>query len=145
MKVYQTEPQLFKWFEFLNQDDINVEKFNENDMKLFGSRNEERKKSREKTVMRDNLLLKNINELEAQVGHCITLLQNSIFLFLIKECDYFKKMKEKNSIVSSASIISDNPLLSKKTSFIEKDKSQNNQIKGKYTVHQGFFLSFVLN
>lgn len=69
-KVYQSEPELFKWFEFLNQDDIDLEKLNEKDLKLFASKSEEKN-------LNPNIV-KTINEFEIQINNCINLLQISI-------------------------------------------------------------------
>jgi len=82
LRVYQTEPELFKWFEFLNQDDIEVEKLNEQEVKLFGNgKSATLKPSMFESFEKDQILFKRINEFETQLTHCITLLKNSILFF----------------------------------------------------------------
>ena len=78
MRVYQNEPELFKWFEFLNQDDIEVEKLNEMEVKLFGNG----KSATIRPVIvesfeKESLIYNRVNEFETQLNNCINLLKHS--------------------------------------------------------------------
>ena len=76
-KVYQTEPELFKWFEFLNQDDIDLENLNENDLILFGNAKSEMNSPLKFVDKTQNPIFAKLNELETQISLCIATLQNS--------------------------------------------------------------------
>ena len=81
--MYKAEPELYYWFEFLNQGDLD-EDLLIGDVKktLFSKKKEEEKSPEIRSLdnMNNQSLNKNLEEIEKEIAKCLLLLKQGFFL-----------------------------------------------------------------